>query len=69
MTENLITMHLSILHESPAVGAWLAGQLHRFVTALANVAELLENNRKNPVNWNELADRMEEVANKVIQNN
>lgn len=58
-------MHLRILQSCPAVGAWLAGQLHRFVTALSDVAEILEMNRPNPVNWRELADRMEEVANKV----
>ncbi|XP_022694215.1 microtubule-associated serine/threonine-protein kinase 4-like isoform X2 [Varroa jacobsoni] len=66
VTENLITMHLRILQSCPAVGAWLAGQLHRFVTALSDVAEILEMNRPNPVNWRELADRMEEVANKFV---
>lgn len=58
-------MHLRILMACPAVGAWLAGQLHRFVVALSDVAEVLEMSRPNPVNWRDLADRMEEVANKV----
>ncbi|OQR74549.1 microtubule-associated serine/threonine-protein kinase 4-like [Tropilaelaps mercedesae] len=57
-------MHLRILQYCPAVGAWLAGQLHRFVTALSDVADILEMSRQNPVNWRELADRMEEIASK-----